>query len=98
MKSLKNLDARLKKNTVYNKKNRDTRLISELGTLLLRARLEKGISQAELARRMQTQQPSIARVEGGLVSPTLKFLERMANALEIRIIITSEAVHKRTLA
>lgn len=67
----------------------------ELGPLLdladevLRLRLQRGWSQSELARRAGTQQSNISRIEAGLGNPTLKFIQRLADALgagiEIRL-------------
>jgi len=48
---------------------------------LMLTRLEQGMSQAQLARRTGLQQSSIARIENGTTSPTLKTLIRLARAL-----------------
>jgi predicted transcriptional regulator len=45
------------------------------------------MSQAELAQRAKTSQPSIARLEKGLVSPTVISLDRIARALGTELII-----------
>jgi predicted transcriptional regulator len=50
------------------------------------------MSQAELARRAQTSQPSIARLEKGQVSPTVISLDRIARALGTELIIDFEPV------
>ena len=48
---------------------------------LVEARLEKGISQAELARRIGTQPSNISRLENGAQNPSLDMILRIANAL-----------------
>lgn len=48
---------------------------------LVEARLEKGISQAELARRISTQPSNISRLENGAQNPSLDMILRIANAL-----------------
>jgi len=57
---------------------------------IIQARIEKGISQKQLAERMRTKQSAISRLESGTANPSLKFLKRLAGALnshlEIRII------------
>ena len=53
----------------------------ELINTLIQARLEKGISQAELARMIGTQRSNICRLESGNQNPTLDFLIRITTAL-----------------
>jgi transcriptional regulator with XRE-family HTH domain len=45
--------------------------------MLRGARRAAGISQRELARRAETTQASISRIERGVVSPTVDTLERL---------------------
>ena len=52
---------------------------------LARLRIIRGLSQQQLAERVGTQQPSIARLEGGKTTPTLSLLRRVAEALNARI-------------
>ena len=48
---------------------------------LVEARLEKGISQAELARMIGTQRSNICRLESGTQNPTLDMIVKIASAL-----------------
>ena len=48
---------------------------------LVAARLEQGISQAELARRIGTQRSNLSRLESGMQNPTLDMLLKIASAL-----------------
>ena len=57
----------------------------EPGYQIARLRLLRGLTQAELASRVGTRQPSIARLENGSSVPSLSFLERIAEALDARI-------------
>lgn len=52
---------------------------------LIEARLKKGLSQERLARKINTKQESISRVESGRVTPTIPFLKRIAQALDSRL-------------
>jgi len=61
-----------------------------LATALIEARSEADISQEEIARRMQTSQPAIARLEGGHGNPSLKTLRRYAAATGTRLRIVFE--------
>lgn len=58
----------------------------DVGQQITEARVIRGITQQELARRIGTKQPSIARLENGLSSPSLSFLERIAEALDTKLI------------
>ena len=48
---------------------------------LVEARLEQGISQAELARRIGTQRSAVNRLESGTQNPTLDMILKIASAL-----------------
>ena len=52
----------------------------EIAAELLRARLRAGLSQAELAARMDTSQSTIAWLENGHTLPSTKTLPRYAEA------------------
>lgn len=51
---------------------------------ILRARVEKRMTQAAIAKKMGTTQSSIARVESGKSHPTIPFMQRLAEALDMR--------------
>jgi len=59
-------------------------------------RIEKRLTQEQLAELVGTKQPSIARLERGTSAPSLSFLKRVVEALDARLIITIEpnATHK----
>ncbi|HYO60379.1 MAG TPA: helix-turn-helix transcriptional regulator [Actinomycetota bacterium] len=50
------------------------------GAVIRRARLRAGISQAELARRLGSKQPVVARWETGARSPSLETVARAVEA------------------
>ena len=56
-------------------------IISEL----IAARLEKGMTQAQIAKKIGTKQSSIARLEAGNVNLSLDYLEKIAVALGRKI-------------
>lgn len=59
---------------------------------LRKVRLQKGISQTELATLVSSKQPAIARMESGLISEvSLDFLCKVALALEVSLTIKPEA-------
>jgi len=59
----------------------------EVSLLVTEARLYAGLTQAQLAKRMKTQQPSIARVESGKVLPSLDFLHKLAKAVGTELVL-----------
>jgi len=73
-----------------SRQNQDPTFITEsrqleLGYQIAHLRLLRGMSQAELAEKVETQQPSIARLENGSSMPSLSFLERIAEALDAQV-------------
>ena len=62
----------------------------EIIAQLVEARLEKGISQAELARMIGTQRSNICRLESGAQNPTLDMLLKITAALDKDITLLLE--------
>lgn len=56
---------------------------------ILNARINKGLTQKKLAEKIGTKQSSIARFESGAYNPTLSFVQKLANALGVKIKISS---------
>lgn len=63
----------------------------EAGRVIRRARWRAGLSQANLASRLGTSQPAVARWEAGKVSPSLATLDRVVAAcgLRARLVLVS---------
>lgn len=59
----------------------------EVISQLIAARLKKGMTQADIAKKVGTKQSAIARLEGGNVNPTLDFLEKIAEVLGCKLTI-----------
>lgn len=57
----------------------------EPGYQVARLRMQRGLTQAQLAELVGTRQPSIARLENGTSTPSLSFLNKIAAALEAKI-------------
>ena len=55
---------------------------------LIKQRLEKHMSQRQLAERIGTRQSSIARLESGSYNPSFRFLKKVADALDARLEVT----------
>jgi ribosome-binding protein aMBF1 (putative translation factor) len=54
----------------------------------IKVRKKQGLSQTEVAKRMGTKQSSLARFEAGKTNPTLKFIQKLAKALETTFSLT----------
>jgi ribosome-binding protein aMBF1 (putative translation factor) len=52
---------------------------------VIRLRLQRGLSQEELAQRVGTGQPNISRLERATINPSLRFLRRIASALDAEV-------------
>jgi DNA-binding XRE family transcriptional regulator len=57
----------------------------EPGYQIARLRIARGLTQTQLAQKVGTKQPSIARLEKGESTPSLAFLEKLAKALDARL-------------
>lgn len=76
-------------------KDRDVRkAYQELGPMfsiieqLIEQRLKKNLSQADLAKKICTKQSAISRFESGDYNPTLAFLHKIADALNVTLNVT----------
>ena len=52
---------------------------------IIAKRIEKNISQEELARKIGTKQSAISLLESGRSNPSLNFLAKVAEALEAKL-------------
>ncbi len=55
---------------------------------ILQKRIEKNMSQEEFARKLGTNQSAVSRLESGTYNPSLKFLKKVAKALDTELKIT----------
>ena len=61
-----------------------------LASAVIDVRNRAGLTQQELARKMGTTQPVVARLEGGRTRPSMRTLERLAAATGSRLLISFE--------
>ena len=61
------------------------------GMVISEARRRIGISQAELARRMNTSQPTVARLEAGGTDPRWSTIQRALQAMGEQVSLTTSA-------
>jgi len=53
--------------------------------IIIQKRLERGLSQKELARKIGTKQSAISRLESGTYNPSLSFLQKVGEALDVKL-------------
>jgi ribosome-binding protein aMBF1 (putative translation factor) len=70
-----------------------------LAGAVMDVRNRAGLTQEELARRMGTTQPVVARLESGRSRPSMRTLERLAEATGSRLLISFAPLEaKRTVS
>lgn len=62
----------------------------EIARIVIRRRMELGLTQEQLAERMGTSHSAISRIESGQHSTSVQTLQRLAEALEMRFLIGFE--------
>lgn len=60
----------------------------ELTSALVRKRIERNMTQKDLAKKLHTKQSAISRLESGTYNPTLGFLKDVAAALGSKLNIS----------
>ncbi|MGB8983459.1 MAG: helix-turn-helix transcriptional regulator [Anaerolineales bacterium] len=74
----------------YQEAEQELKVTLDLADDILRLRMKKGWSQTELAERAGTKHANISRLESGLINPSVKFLQKVARALNTSIFIHFE--------
>lgn len=76
----------IKKQALQNKKTlkayKNLELEFSIIDQIIDKRIKKGMSQKDLALKIGTKQPSIARFESGDYNPTISFLKKISKALD----------------
>jgi transcriptional regulator with XRE-family HTH domain len=88
MKRAKDLHASWMRDAAYQAEYEKLALEYQVARQVIEARKRAGLTQADLAERMGTKQPHIARIEGGETLPSLDTLNRLAAALGQRLEIS----------
>jgi ribosome-binding protein aMBF1 (putative translation factor) len=90
LKTHKQVVAESMRDAEYRAERERTQFAHNVAMRVVAYRVEQGISQAELGRRVGMRQPHIARLEAGDHEPSLSTLSRLSRALglEFHIDIT----------
>ena len=81
----------LLKDPEFRREWEPTALARAVAIRVIEYRVEHGISQTELGRRLGMHQPAIARLEEGEHNPSIDMLRRLSQKLEIDININIHA-------
>lgn len=68
----------------------------QFGEFILKKRIKKGWSQAELASRLGNNFQNISRLERGEITPTLFWCYKLADAFEIELVELLKDFRKHT--
>jgi DNA-binding XRE family transcriptional regulator len=55
---------------------------------IIRKRIQKKMTQAQLAKKLGTKQSAVARLEGGTYNPSFRFLQKVAAAMDAKLNVT----------
>lgn len=90
MSKVSDLHRKWMKNSEYSKAHEALAPEFDLARAVLAARVTAGLTQEQLAQRMNTTQSVIARLESGRTRPSTQTLERLAAATRTRLKISFE--------
>ncbi len=88
MKSFSTLKKRLLKDPEIRKAYDDLEPEFALIESIIKKRIEKGMTQSALAKKVGTKQSAISRLESGSSNPSFVFLKKVAKALGSRLKIS----------
>ncbi len=87
MSNYQDLKKRLLKNKGIKKEYDRLRPEYELLDKIISLRLKQKMTQKQLAKRLDTKQSAISRLEKGMINPTIDFLNKLASAFGKKLIV-----------
>jgi ribosome-binding protein aMBF1 (putative translation factor) len=82
---------RAARSATYREQQAERTGFREIAWLLIRYRMDKGLSQQELAEMVGTSHSQISRIESGRHRTNLDTLQRIAKALDLTVVIGFES-------
>jgi ribosome-binding protein aMBF1 (putative translation factor) len=79
------------RNAVYQREQERLAPYEAVARLVIKHRMDLGLTQAELASRMGTSHSAISRIEGGQHTTSVTTLQRLAAALDLRFVMGFES-------
>lgn len=77
------------KDPEFKKAYDDLELEFVLIEAILDQRTKKGLTQKKLAEKIGTKQSAIARFESGRANPTLSFIKKLSDALDVKLEVSA---------
>jgi len=96
--SWKDVKAELLQDEEFSKAFKEIEPEYEVISQIIEARLEQKITQNELAKRVDTKQSNISRLESGESNPTISFLQKIAEGLGRELHVSLEPKLQRIIS
>ncbi len=87
MKTFKQFEDEFLKNPARKKAYDSLEVEFAIHNALVRARIEKKLTQKELAKKLGITQSNLARFESGRTNPTLSFLQKITSGLGLKLTV-----------
>jgi DNA-binding XRE family transcriptional regulator len=81
----KYLNERLETDQQFKKIWQEEEIKRKVIKMIIETRIKEGLTQKQLAEKLETSQSSIARLESGKGNPTLNFLVKLGNVLNKKL-------------
>lgn len=88
MNNFKDFKNKLLKNKAVQKAYKQLGPEFALVEMIIEQRQKLGLTQEQLAKKIGSKQPVISRLEQGTYNPSVKFLQRVATALNAELVIS----------
>lgn len=88
MKSYKSFKNKVLKDKKLRKEYDSLKIEFQIAEAIIQKRLEQGLTQSQLAKEVGTKQSAISRLESGAYNPSVAFLEKVAKALNLNLVIS----------
>ncbi len=87
MSNYRDLKKRLLKNKAIKKEYGGLRPEYELLDKIISLRLRHKMTQKQLAKKLNTKQSAVSRLEKGMINPTVNFLNKLASAFGKKLVV-----------
>lgn len=79
----------------FNKNNKHLNAEQEIIKAFIKARKISGITQEQLSKKTGIAQPDISKLENGNANPSVRTLQRLANAMGMELKVKFQPIRKK---